>query len=239
MSDSREGSILRGIAEVQKGISVTQAAARAGVPESTLRYRLKNNNRGRAASREGLKLLSGAKEAEVAAWCVEEHAAGRAVSQKELRARVRAMVGGGEGKVGRDWVKGFLRRNRCVRAGERNKIVPATEGGEVQVLEVSETMLNRMIESNEEGRKQEDDEREEFIERFKGYLETYERVEKVLNGGNAEARQVLGEMKKHGMNFSISNLKHYQMSERRRRLEKEVERLKREVERMREGLEKG
>lgn len=125
----REHKIKLGLAAVTEGrMSIYQAAQEWDLPESTLRYRMKNNNTTRQESREPLKLLSKEKERELAEWCADEYRKGTPITHKELRIRVRTILqdrGNREAKVGKDWVKGFLRRNRNVQTGNRNKIIPA------------------------------------------------------------------------------------------------------------------
>lgn len=129
MSTNREENIRLGLLAVASGqMSIYQAAQTYNLPESTLRYRMKNNNTSRQESREPLKLLNKQQESDLAEWCLEQFHNGTPVTHKDLRIKVRASVnqkGNYTAKVGRDWVKGFLKRNKNVAAGNRNKIVPA------------------------------------------------------------------------------------------------------------------
>lgn len=129
MSTNREENIRLGLLAVASGqMSIYQAAQTYNLPESTLRYRMKNNNTSRQESREPLKLLNKQQESALAEWCLEQFHNGAPVTHKDLRIKVRAIVnqqGNSTAKVGRDWVKGFLKRNKNVAAGNRNKIVPA------------------------------------------------------------------------------------------------------------------
>lgn len=129
MNSEREESIRKGLLAVSQGhLSLYQAAQQFNLPESTLRYRMKNNNTTRQESRESLKLLSSEQEKQLADWCIEKAYAGSPVTHKDLRLQAREILvqkGNTEAKVGRDWVKSFLRRNPSVKSGNRNKILPA------------------------------------------------------------------------------------------------------------------
>ncbi|KAK1245194.1 hypothetical protein MKX08_004823 [Trichoderma sp. CBMAI-0020] len=111
-----EDNILSAITDIENGISQRKAAARWGIPRSTLQERI-NGRVTRNKANEHRQRLSRYQETHLVQWILSQEALGFAPTHyqvKEFAARV-IKAGGDDEPLGKAWIEGFLRRNPEVK----------------------------------------------------------------------------------------------------------------------------
>lgn len=116
MADSIESAIFSALKDIENGISQRKAAARWGVPRTTLQRRL-TGSQPRLDAFESLQRLSKEQESHLVGWILVQTNLGLPPTHqqvKEIASRI-VRAGGDDQPLGKHWMEGFLRRNPEVR----------------------------------------------------------------------------------------------------------------------------
>ncbi|KJZ69327.1 hypothetical protein HIM_11285 [Hirsutella minnesotensis 3608] len=131
----REEVIEEAREKVEGGLAIRTAAREAGIPESTLRGRLAGSS-SRSVAKEPDQKLSAVQEEAIKNWILNEEAAGRAPTRKQVRGFAELILshGGCTEPLGINWVDRFVRRNPDIKmkpseALEAERAAGTTEEG--------------------------------------------------------------------------------------------------------------
>jgi hypothetical protein len=116
MADSIEADIFSALKDIKNGISQRKAAARWGIPRSTLQKRL-SGSQPRSDAFESLQRLSKEQESHLVGWILVQANLDLPPTHqqvKEIASRI-VRAGGDDQPLGKHWMEGFLRRNPEVR----------------------------------------------------------------------------------------------------------------------------
>jgi 4-hydroxybenzoate polyprenyltransferase len=147
MEPVREHLIESAIQEVNKGTSQKEAAARWGIPKSTLSDRLRGA-KSQKESKIPAQRLSVEQERFLVDWALNEEGAGRAPNRRQFAAFAREMLleGGDHKPLGTRWIDRFLCRNPDLKMKNSGLLESArTRGSTREAYESFYNLLRRQI----------------------------------------------------------------------------------------------